>query len=144
MTTTVETPSIQIGAPQLFRATAAVIFLTGAVLHSARLVVGPERLSTEYLTPPVDGAFGLFMLISAIAGWLSIRRFTGGPALRAGFLFALIVITFSIPIHLRALVVWSTEYIAVFPPWYSAAEIPMFLGLAYLVTRLPFRPKGQP
>jgi hypothetical protein len=138
MTTTTQTPSIQIGAPQIFRATAVVIFLIGAVLHAARLVIGPDRLLTEYLTPPVDGAFGFLMLASAIAGWLSFRRFTGGPALCAGFIFALVVITFSIPIHLRALMVWSTEYMAIFPPWYSAAEIPMFLGLAYLVTRLPF------
>jgi len=144
MTTAADTPSTRISAPQVFRATAFVIFLTGAVLHAARLLIGPERLSAQYFTPPVDGAFGVLMLVSAIAGWLSFRRFTGGPAHRTGFIFALVVITVSIPIHLRAVLVWSTEYMAVFPPWYSAVEIPMFLGLAYLATCLRFQPTVQP
>ena len=50
----------------------------------------------------------------------------------------LMLITLSIPIHLRSVIVWSTQYIALFPPAYSMVEIPMFLGLAYLVTRLRF------
>jgi len=41
-------------------------------------------------------------------------------------------------IHLRALLTWSTDYVRAFPPWYSAVEVPMFLALSYLVTRLKF------
>ncbi len=128
-----------IDAPKVYRATATVIFLIGAAIHSLRLMIGPERLSDKYLTPPVDGAFGLLMLVSAVAGWLSFRRFTGSRAFRVAFLVGLAMITLSVSIHLRGLAVWSTHYIANFPAWYSVAEIPLFLCLAYLVTRLRFR-----
>lgn len=139
MTTAVVANTHSIDAPRIFRFTAIVIFLAGAALHSLRLIIGAERLSADYFTPPVDGAFGLLMLVSAVAGWLSFRRLTSSGLLRVGFIFALVVITLSIPIHLRAVVVWSTDYMLIFPPWYSAAEIPMFLGLAYLVGRLHWR-----
>jgi hypothetical protein len=125
--------------PKFYRATATVIFLIGAGIHSLRLMIGAERLSEKYFTPPIDGAFGLLMLVSAVAGWRSFRRFSGSRALRVGFLSGLVMITISIPIHLRALVVWSTHYIVNFPAWYSVAEIPLFLCLAYLVMRLRFR-----
>jgi len=79
------------------------------------------------------------MIVSAAVGWLSFRRFSGNRTLRMGFIFGLAVITISIPIHLRSLVVWSTDYIVTFSPWYSVAEIPMFLALAYVITRLRIR-----
>ena len=53
----------------------------------------------------------------------------------AAIMFMLLV---SVPIHLRALLTWSTDYVRAFPPWYSAVEVPMFLALSYLVTRLKF------
>jgi uncharacterized membrane protein len=139
MTTPTRTGLASIDAPKVYRATATVIFLIGVALHSLRLMIGPERLSDKYFTPPVDGAFGLLMLVSAAAGWLSFRRFTGSRALRVAFLIGLAMITISIPIHLRGLAVWSTHYIVNFPAWYSVAEIPLFLCLAYVVTRLRFR-----
>ena len=33
---------------------------------------------------------------------------------------------------------WSTDYLMMFPPWYSAVEVPMFAGLSYLSARLKF------
>ena len=53
-------------------------------------------------------------------------------------IFMLVLVTLSIPIHLRSAVVWSTHYITLFPPAYSVVEIPLFLGLSYLVARLKF------
>jgi uncharacterized membrane protein len=123
----------------LFRATAVLIFLTGAILHSVRLLIGVERLTSHYLTPPVDGFFGFLMLVCAVAGWLSFRHFTGSSLVRAGLIFCLVLMTVSVPIHLWSLVVWGTRHFESAPPWYSAAEIPMFLGLAYLVSRLRLR-----
>jgi hypothetical protein len=125
-------------APRIFRAAAIVTFLTGSVLHGLRLLLGGERLS-DVFTPPMDGAFGVVMLVAAVSGWLSLGRQEGGRAARVGFLFALGLITLSVPIHLRAWLVWSTAYIKALPSWYSAVEIPMFLGLAFLMTRLRFR-----
>src|SRR5262245_12301064 len=125
-----------IDAPQLFRATAVPIFLAGAALHTVRLLVGIEQLTAHYLTPPIDGAFGLLMLVCAAAGWLSFRRFAGSTLVRAGLIFCIVLITASVPLHLWSLATWSTRHFESAPPWYSAAEIPMFLGLAYLVSRL--------
>jgi hypothetical protein len=128
-----------VSAPKVYRVTAIAIFLAGVVIHSLRLVLGAERLSAELYTPPIDGAFGFLMLISAVAGWLSFRRFTGTFLIRVGFILGLAMITISVPIHLRALAIWSKHYIANFPPWYSIAEIPLFLWLSWIVTRLCFR-----
>jgi hypothetical protein len=86
MTTRAGTAFASIDAPRVYRATATVIFLFGAAIHTLRLLVGPERLSGNYCTPPVDGAFGLLLLVSAVAGWLSFRRFTGTRAFRVVFL----------------------------------------------------------
>jgi len=53
--------------------------------------------------------------------------------------FALILITLSIPIHVRSVVIWSTAWVHAFPKYYSHVETPMFLALAYAVTRFRFR-----
>lgn len=50
-------------------------------------------------------------------------------------MFMLIV---SVPIHLRTAVTWSTGYLTAFPTWYSIVEIPMFLVLVLMVSRLRF------
>jgi hypothetical protein len=125
-----------INVARLFQATAVLIFLTGATLHSVRLLIGVERLMSDYLTPPLDGAFGFLMLACAVAGWLSFRRFAGSFLVRIGLIFCLVVITVSVPLHLWSLVVWSTRHFEIAPPWYSALDIAMFLGLAYFVARL--------
>ena len=126
-------------APRVYRVTAVFIFLFGVAIHSLRLLVGSNELSEKYFIPPVDGAFGILLLISAIAGWLSFRYLTGGRLSRVIFFFGLALITISVPIHLRGFIIGSTQYIANFPPLYSIVEIPMFLGLSYAVTRLKFR-----
>jgi hypothetical protein len=126
-------------APSFYRATAVATFVTGAGLHGLRILIGAERLVATYFTPVVDGAFGLLMLVSAIAGWLSFRRFTGGRAYWVGFIVGLMMITVSIPIHLGAFAMGSTQYVVSFPVLFSLLEIPLFLTLAYVVTRLRFR-----
>jgi hypothetical protein len=39
---------------------------------------------------------------------------------------------------LRTAVTWSTAYLTAFPTWYSIIEIPMFLALMLMVSRLQF------
>jgi len=125
-------------APRVFQITACVTFALGVVLHLTRLALGLDRLIKEFLTPPVDIAFGVLILVAAIAGSMSWRRYTGSRAGRIVYGFIMFMLLVSVPIHLRALLTWSTEYVRAFPPWYSAVEVPMFLALSYLVTRLKF------
>ncbi len=67
-------------APRLFKAAANVTFALGAAVHAVRIVIGPEPFVREVFTPPVDIAFAVLILIAAIPGLLSWRRYSGGRA----------------------------------------------------------------
>ena len=125
-------------APQLFKVAASLTFAVGVLLHCARLVLGFDRLIGEYFTPPVDIAFGVLILIAAVLGVMSWRRYSGGRAGRIFYGFAMFLLIISVPIHFRTALTWSTDYIRAFPAWYSVIEVPMFLAMSIVVTRLKF------
>lgn len=129
---------MKINLSKLYKITSGSIFVFGAGIHLLRLLVGDEFFVNIFFTPVVDGIFGLVMVVSAIAGWGLRSRIMGGRWLRGVFFFGLLMITISIPIHLRGFFIGSTEYITNFPQLYSLVEIPMFLALFYSVTRLRF------
>jgi hypothetical protein len=138
-TTTFKTSSGgSVWAPQLFKVAASVTFALGAAIHTGRMIMGIERWVREVFTPPVDIAFAVIILIAAIPGLLSWRRYSGGRAGRVGYAFAMLILVVSVPLHFRTLLTWSTDYLLVFPFWYSEIEVPMFLGLSYMVARLQF------
>jgi hypothetical protein len=126
------------GAPAVFKAMAIATFAFGAAIHTLRLIIGIEAIVAHVLTPAIDVAFGAFIAGTAIAGLKSWRRYAGGKAGRAGYAFAMFMLIVSVPIHLRTAVTWSTAYLAAFPTWYSIVEIPMFLALVLMVSRLRF------
>lgn len=125
-------------APRIFKATAALVFALGALIHIGRMATGLVWWQQNVFTPPVDIAFGLIIIAPAVTGALSWRRYSGGWAGRIGYAFAMFLLIISVPLHLRTIFTWSTEYLNAFPFWYSAIEVPMFLGLAYMMTRLTF------
>jgi len=125
-------------APRLFKAAAGVTFALGAVIHIGRMIMGLERWVRDVFTPPVDIAFAVIITIAAIPGLLSWRRYSGGRAGRAVYGFAMFLLLISVPLHFRTLFTWSTDYLIAFPFWYSAIEVPMFIGLSYMMTRLQF------
>ena len=125
-------------APQLFKTLSCLTFLTGACIHTGRVLVGRERWVHDYFTPAVDIVFGALITATAIPGVMSWRRYSGGRGLRFAYAFAMLMLLVSVPLHLKTLFTWSTDYLIVFPVWYSLAEIPMFLFLAYAMTRLQF------
>jgi hypothetical protein len=138
-TRALETPSVRsAGAPRLFKITATLTFVLGVLLHGARLLLGFDRLLRDFFTPPVDIAFGVLILISAVSGVMSWRRYSGGRAGRFLYGFAMFILILSVPIHFRTLLTWSTEYVRAFPSWYSVIEVPMFLALSILVPQLKF------
>lgn len=125
-------------APLIFKVAAAVTFALGAVIHAGRMIMGLERWVREVFTPPVDIAFAVIITIAAIPGLLSWRRYSGGRAGRLVYGFAMLLLLISVPLHFRTLFTWSTDYLIAFPFWYSAIEVPMFIGLSYMMTRLQF------
>jgi hypothetical protein len=126
-------------APSVFKVTASGIFALGALIHIGRMMVGLERWQQEVFTPPVDIVFGLLIIVPAVAGVLSWRRYSGGWGGRIVFGFAMLLLLISVPLHLRTIVTWSTEYLLAFPFWYSALEVLMFAVLSYAMTQLRFR-----
>lgn len=121
-----------------FKTAAATTFGVGAVVHTARVIVGREQWVRDYFTPPVDITFGALILVAAIPGVMLWRRYSGRRAGRLGYAFAMLMLLVSVPLHLRTLLTWSTDYLIPFPVWYSLIEIPLFIGLSYMVTRLSF------
>jgi|SRR5262245_11568362 len=114
-------------APQIFKTAAVSTFAFGAIVHTTRLIIGVEQVVRYVVTPPVDVAFGLVMLVAAISGWRSWRRYAGGRYGRAAYAFMMFMLVVSLPLHLRTLLTWNTDLLLAFPAWYSAAEVPMFL-----------------
>ena len=127
-----------IRAPAVFKVMATATFTFGAVIHTLRLIIGMEAIVARVLTPPVDIVFGGVLAGTAAAGVMSWGRYSGGEAGRIGYSFAMFMLIVSAPLHLSAAVTWSTDYLLVFPNWYSIVEIPMFLALALMVRRLRF------
>jgi hypothetical protein len=138
----IDNPKLAVGesvSPTVFKVTASGVFALGALIHMGRMIVGLERWQQEMFTPPVDIAFGLLIIVPAVAGVLSWRRYRGGWGGRIVFGFAMLLLLISVPLHLRTILTWSTEYLLAFPFWYSAVEVPMFVALSYAMTQLRFR-----
>ena len=129
--------------PFVYRVTAVCVFLMGFALHLTNVVIGPQRLIATVFTPWVEIVFALLMIVGAISGWMSRKRLENRGFLRVIFWFALILITLSIPIHVRSVVIWSTAWVHAFPKYYSHVETLMFFALAYAVTRFRFRGEGS-
>ena len=125
--------------PFVYRIAAVCVFLMGFALHLTNVVIGPDRLVATVFSPWVEILFAVLMIVAAISGWMSLKRLSSRGLLRVVYWFALILITLSIPIHLRSVVIWSTAWALAFPKYYSHVEAPMFLALAYAVTRFRFR-----
>jgi hypothetical protein len=125
-------------APSIFKASAAGVFALGSFIHIGRLLYGLEDWTRDIFTPPADIAFGAIIVLPAITGLMSWRRFSGGWGGKLLYSFAMFLLLVSVPLHLRTAFTWSTEYLNAFPWWYSAIEVPMFLALSYGMTRLKF------
>src|SRR5262245_54645956 len=116
MTTDAAKPSPREGlAPALFKATASLIFALGVILHLGRMILGLEFWQREIFTPPVDIAFGALIVVPAVAGVLSWRRYAGGWPGRIVYAFAMVLLIVSVPLHLHTILTWSTEYLLAFP-----------------------------
>jgi hypothetical protein len=103
------------------------------------MIIGLEEFVRVVFTPPIDIAFGLWIIVPATTGLLSWRRYAGGLGLCIVYGFAMFILLISVPLHLQTIFTWNTHYLIAFPFWYSAIEVPMFFGLAFAMTRLKLR-----
>jgi len=131
-------PEPGLSAPTIYRITAIAIFLMGTTLHGINIVIGPDRFLADVFSPKVDLIFALMMIVGAVTGWMSLKRLTSRGFVRVFYWVALLVITISIPIHVRSVILWSTAWVHSFPKYMSHVEAPMFLAFAYGATRFRF------
>jgi hypothetical protein len=122
----------------MFKIAASLIFAFGVVLHSCRLAFGFDWVQRYLVTPPLDIVFGFLILLAAVPGTMVWKRYSGGRGLRRVYGFAMFMLWLSVPIHLRTIFTWSTDYVRTFGAWYSMIEVPMFAALSYCMTRLQF------
>src|SRR5438067_8736133 len=99
----------------VYKLSACCVFLMGFALHLTNVVIGPDRLVASVFTPRVEIAFASMMVVAAISGWMSLKRLASHGALRVVYWFALVMITLSIPIHVRSVVIGSTAWVHAFP-----------------------------
>jgi hypothetical protein len=72
-----------------------------------------SSVRVRIFSPRVEIVFAVTMIVAAISGWMSLIRLANRGLLRVVYWFALILITLSIPIHVRSVVIWSTTWVHV-------------------------------
>ena len=119
--------------------------LMGMYAHLTALFIGHDLLRMYILTPAYDMALAVPMTYAGIVSWIVRRRVihpTGRHRLVYGFLA--VYFTISIPIHIRTYIAGNTDYVDVFPLWYSALILPVMLALLVFAWRLRFKaPVGE-
>lgn len=137
-------PELLSGLGGSFRVAALVTLWTGLVLHASSLPLGREEFVERMFTPTFDLLLSLPMTFAGIAGWILWRRTrTVSRFHRIAHGFMLVYFSVSIPIHLRTLFTWRTDYVLGFPSWYSLVIVPLLIGLTLSVLALEFGARAR-
>jgi len=125
-------------APRLTRTAVIITLITGMYLHVTRLFIGFDALIAQIYTATFDAIFAIPMVIGAVCILPAWKQF----AFRGKFEKFIVGLTglyfwISILLHVQTIYSRSTDYIRVFPEWYSF----FFLAFttAMLVTWLRIR-----
>ncbi len=114
--------------------------ITGIYLHLSRLVFGMENFQHYLFTPFFEAFFALPMIAGSVLQLMCIKKIEYKTIVEK---IVFIVCTFqfvvSVPLHIRAYVVGSTNYIHMFPPIYSILTIIMWSFFIYVITSLKFK-----
>lgn len=122
-----------------FRYAAIATLIAGVYLHITGLFIGRELLKQYLLTPAFELLLVIPMIYAAIAGWISWKQVSfarGWQTFVYGFI--LVYFTISIPIHARALLTQSTDYIDAFPAWYSYPIVVLLTLMLFFVWNLRY------
>lgn len=118
-------------ATRLTRTAVTITLISGMYLHVTRLFVGFDVLISQIYSATFDTIFAIPMLVGAICILPAWKQF----AFRSWFEKFIVGFTglyfwISIPLHVQTIYSQSTDYIRVFPVWYS------FFFLAYTTVML--------
>ncbi len=119
--------------------------LMGMYAHLTALFIGHDLLRMYVLTPAYDMALAVPMTYAGIVSWIVWRRVIHPAGWhRIVYSFLAVYFTISIPIHIRTYIAGNTDYVDVFPLWYSALILPVMLALLVFAWRLRFKaPVGE-
>lgn len=121
---------------------ATVITVIGGIyLHLTSLFIGRELLKQYILTPQFDMGFTLPMAYAGIAGWLAWNKVVFDRRWKKFFYgFIMTYFTISIPIHIQTFLTQSTDYIDVFPSWYSYPILVLMISILLFAWNLKYKP----
>ena len=111
--------------------------LTGIYLHLSRLVFGMDNFQHYLFTPLFDILFAIPMVVAGIVQIAFIKKIAWKNKVER-IIFYLCTFQFivSIPLHIRAFIVGSTDYVRSFPPAYSIIVTVMWSFFIYVFISL--------
>jgi hypothetical protein len=113
-------PVVALALSRAAKPAVLITLIIGIYLHFTRLFIGTEMLIKHIYTATFDAVFAIPMLLGAVAifpAWKYIvfrNKFEKAAVAVTGAYFLL-----SVPLHVRTWLSQSTDYILVFPMWYS-------------------------
>jgi hypothetical protein len=123
----------------------AAVVSAGFYVHTWRLFLTAEEMVARIMTPRMDLAMFLPMLFTAIC-MVAFARQVKSPSRWRNVFYWVVAGYFwiSVPIHLRAQITQSTDFVFAFPQWYSLVMLPwMALQFYYFVTIAAHAREGQ-
>ena len=130
------TPSRSLQHVWYFPLAGAAVICAGLYVHTLRLFLSAEEMVARIMTPRLDLAMFVPMLFTAIC-MLAFRRRVANESRWRNVFYWVVAAYFwiSVPIHLRAQITQSTDFVFAFPQWYSLVMLPwMSLLLYYFLT----------
>jgi hypothetical protein len=128
-----------------FPLTGAGVICAGLYVHTWRLFLSAEEMVARIMTPRMDLAMFIPMLFTAICMVAFAREVKSASLWRNVFYWVVAAYFWiSVPIHLRAQITQSTDFVFAFPQWYSLVMLPwMSLQLYYFLTIEVRAPRDQ-
>lgn len=123
-----------------FRLVASGLFIAGIYLHTTHILIGRELFLTHVLRPEVEWPLTAAMVYALVAGLAVRNRVQLDGRWRAAYYLVLGYFGLSVAVHLRAVVVGDSGYVAAFPEWYSYVVLVVMGTFLAFVRRLRFAP----
>jgi len=123
-----------------FPYTGALVIAIGAFLHIRRLIVGQDAFVQSF-TSNVDLMLFVPMLFTAVC-MLVFRKQVDHQRRWRAIVFTVITTYFwlSVPIHLRAQIAQSNDFVDMTPWWYSVVLMPWLAVQLYVFLTITVRP----
>lgn len=114
--------------------------ITGIYLHLSRLVFGMDIFQQHLFTPIFEAFFVIPMVAGSVLQLMCIKKIEYKNIVeKIVFMVCTFQFVVSVPLHIRAYVVGSTNYIHIFPPIYSVVNIIVWSFFIYVITSLKMR-----